>query len=197
MKVLGIVGSPKSGSKTAEVVRAVLDAASATQPGVETELVNLSEYDIAFANGTKSTDWTGDTREVISKVESADAFVFGTPIYRESCTASLKNLLDLIPRGAWDGPTRPLQGKPIGVVGTGALAHHYLGLDFLYSVFSGFFAAYVIPLGIYAYSEQFAEDGTIADDKILSRATDLGGALVALGTSIEASEPLKNVEPQI
>lgn len=196
MKVLGIVGSPRSGSKTETVVRAVLDAASAARPGVETELVNLSEYDIAFADGTKSTDWTGDTRKVVSKVDSADAFVFGTPIYREAYTASIKNMLDLIPRGSYDGPTSPLQGRPVGVVGTGAWPEHYLAVDTLYSVFPGFFAAYVVPLGIYAYSEQFAEDGTIADDKILARATDLGQALVALGAAIDVSEPLQNVKPR-
>lgn len=197
MKVLGIVGSPKSSSKTVGVVRAVLDAASAAQPGVETELVNLGGYDIAFADGTNSTDWTGDTREVLSKVESADAFVFGTPVYREAYSASLKNLLDLIPRGLWDGPTHALQGKPVGVVGTGTLPEHYLAIDTLYSVFPGFFAAYVVPLGIYANATQFAEDGTIADNKLFARATKLGQALVALGAAIDASEPLQNVEPQI
>lgn len=195
MKILGIVGAPHSGGKTDTVVQTVLDASAAQ--GADTALINLSEYNLAFADGTKSPDWTGDTKEVVSKIEGADAFVLGTPVYREAYTAMLKNALDLTPRGVWDGPTHPLQGKPVGIVATGSLPEHYLAVDGLYSMLPGFFAAYVVPLGIYAHSKQFTEDGAISDNDIFARAHSLGRALVALSEAIEASETLRDVEPQI
>lgn len=195
MKVLGIVGASHSGGRTDTLVQAVLD--SAAEQGAETELLNLSEYNVAFADGTRSTDWTGDTKEVVSKIESADAFILGTPVYREAYTAMLKNALDLTPRGVWDGPTHPMQGKAVGVVATGTLPEHYLSIDSLHGMLPGFFASYVVPLGVYANAAQFAEDGTIEDDKIFARANSLGKAIVTLSAAIEASEVLRDVAPQI
>jgi FMN reductase len=196
MRVLGIVGSPSPGGKTAAVVRAVLDGA-AGHGEVETELLSLCDYDIAFADGTRSTDWTGDTRVVLDKVESADAFVFGTPIYREGPTGRMKNLLDLIPRGMWDGPTCPLQGRPVGVVATAASPEHFLATHDLQGKLASFFAAYVVPLGIYASGDYSAEDGTITDEYLAGRTKALGQALVALSRAIGDSSALRSVEPQI
>lgn len=196
MRVLGIVGSPSSGGKTAAVVQSVL-AGAAAHPDVETELLSLSDYDLAFADGTSSTDWTGDTQAVLAKVELADAFVFGTPVYREGPTGRMKNLLDLIPRGVWDGPTSPLQGRPVGVVVTGASTEHFLAMRDLQGKLTSFFAAWVVPMGVYASGDYAAQDGTITDDYLAGRTKALGQALVALSRAIGDSSALRDVEPQV
>ncbi len=196
MRVLGIVGSPSPRGRTAAVVRAVL-AGAAGHDQVETELLSLSDYDMGFADGRRSTDWTGDTRAVLDEVERADAFVFGSPVYREGSTGRMKNLLDLVPRGVWDGPTCPLQGRPVGVITTGASPEHFLATNDLQSKLTSFFAAYVVPLGIYAWGEYAADDGTITDEHLARRAKALGQALVALGRAIDDSSVLRTVEPQV
>lgn len=196
MKVIGVVGSPRPGGNTNTVVSAVLEGAAAG-PDVETEVLRLCEYDLAYADGTRSDEWTGDTRRALDTMATGDAFVFGSPMYREGITGRLKNFLDLVPRGVWDGPTRALQARPVGVVGTGAAPEHFLGVHDLDARLISFFGAYVVPLEVYACQAQFAEDGSIADEDLRTRAHALGAALVALHAAVAASPALQAAAPQV
>jgi FMN reductase len=195
MRVLGLVGSPAASSRTLALVEGIV-AAAAAEPGVEPQVIVLGARPLAFADGTRAEDQTGDTRAILEAVEAADAFVLGTPVYRATLSGSLKNLLDLVPRGVYDGRARPFQARPVVVAATAASTHHFLALDGLAEILRGFFAAWVVPPGVFASHADCGPDGELAQP-VARQAAIAGRALVALHHAIEDHPALGAVEPAI
>jgi FMN reductase len=180
MRLLAIDGSPSGGGRTQVVLRAILDASRADQ----TELLTLAERDLAA------------TREVVQRLEDADGFVFGSPIYRATYAWPLKVLLDHLPRGMWGEPTAPLRGKPVAIAMTGASLHHFLALNDLRGVLSVFFAAHVLPPGVYVPREGFDEPGTALLPPYAAQAELTGRALAESAEFLARSSALRLLEPQ-
>jgi FMN reductase len=176
MLVLAIDGSPVGGGKTATVLQRVLDGAA--ERGAETKLISLAD-----SAGPDALD-------------SADAFIFGSPVYRASYTGLLKTFLDSTQRGMWGETKAPLQARAAGVVLTGADDHHFLALDQLRSVLAGFFAVHVVGPGLYVDRSAFGEDGSLSHLDIVDRALLLGRSVVDLARAIESSDALAAARPQ-
>jgi FMN reductase len=193
-QALGIVGTASSTGRTRAVVEAVL--AGAGELEADTEVIVLGEHAIPVADGTRAEDQPAEVRSVLEAVDVAQAVVIGTPVYRASFSGILKSFLDLVPRGAWDGAAQPLRAKPVVVVATGATAHHFLALDQLVGMLTGFFAAFVIPPTIYAAHDDFDSDGQL--DAVLRRRAQMAGrGLVEMHHALEGSSDLRSVEPQV
>ena len=64
MKILGISGSIKS-QKTIIAVSTVLQAIKNKDESIETELISLGDYDIAYSDGRDYLDFEGYTNTVI------------------------------------------------------------------------------------------------------------------------------------
>src|SRR5690606_11078067 len=111
MKLVGVSGA-LSGDKTAVAVHSVLDAARRIDSTIDTELIDLRDYDIEFVVGLPLASYNEDTWNVVQKILSADFLVFGTPIYQASLSGALKNLLDHLPEYAF-------RNKVTGMVATG------------------------------------------------------------------------------
>jgi NAD(P)H-dependent FMN reductase len=200
--VLAVVGSPSASSRTRSLADAILDGvheAAGVGAGteIETEVIVLGDYSIAFADGTRAEDQLGDTLRVLESIARADAFVLATPIYRASLSGILKNILDLVPRGFYDGHARPFQAKPVVVAATAASLHHFLGLDELATIMRGFFSAYVIPPGVFATHEDFSADGELTSPAAIRHAHVAGRALLAMDTALLAHPELRAVEPAL
>ncbi len=172
MKLLGISGSLTRASRTAEVVRLVLEGARRTDTGVETELLDLRDYDVAFCDGRDPALYTGDTRKAIDLVAAADAYVVGTPSYRGSYTGALKNLFDLVPN---DAP----RGKVAGFVLTAGSDHHFLAIEHQLRPLLSFFQVQTVPGAVYAQNAHFA-DGELVDPGVRQQCLDLGEAITGL-----------------
>lgn len=176
LRVLGLDGSPVGSGKTAAAVRAILtglpDSAGASV--------------VSLADGIEPT---------LEQAEAADAFVFGSPMYRASYASPMKALLDRLPRGMWGEATAPITAKAVAIVGTGATWHHFLGLDALRNVLSGFFAAYVLPPGLYVPAEGFDADGGL-QPRFAELAAQQGAALGELATALASSPALRALRPQ-
>ena len=80
---------------------------------------------------------------------------------------------------------------------TGAFPHHCLALEPLVAMLVGFFAAYVVPPGLYAHSGDFGPHGEIVSPSVLKATVTLGQALVGLGHAIANSGELRAPEPQL
>jgi FMN reductase len=119
--------------------------------GTSADLLDLGTVDVGFADGTPIDDLDDDTAATIAALESAEALIVATPIYRGSLSGSLKNLLDLTPVPA-------LQGKVVGLVAMGASDHHYLGAERHLRDVLAFFGAVVMPVAVYLSGGDF-EDG--------------------------------------
>ena len=156
LKLLGINGSITPNSRTGAVLETILEAAAKAYPEIETELLELGQYDIAFCDGRDPGVYTGDTKAVIEKVVAADALIVGTPVYRASFTGALKNLLDLIPNDA-------LTGKAVGLVATGGSDHHLLTLEYALRPVISYFRAHTVPGTVYAQNAHFDSGKKLVD----------------------------------
>src|SRR5581483_6814240 len=95
MLVLGVAGGIGQSWHTALLVQSVL-AASQTA-GAQTELLDLSQAPIDFAANKPAEEYSAETQRALDLADRADAFVFGSPIYRATYTGVLKNFFDLMP----------------------------------------------------------------------------------------------------
>jgi FMN reductase len=180
MRLLAIDGSPTGGGRTDVLLRAILSASQADQ----THLLTLAERDVR------------GMAEVVQALEQADGFVFGSPVYRATYAWPLKLLLDHLPRGMWGEPTAPLRGKPVAIAMTGASLHHFLALNDLRGVLSVFFAAHVLPPGVYVPRDGFDEPGTALQPPYAAQAELTGRALAESASFLATSTALRLLEPQ-
>jgi len=178
MKLLGISGSI-IGAKTRIGVEKVLETVQHNYDFVETELLDLKEYDVSFCDGRDPATYTGDTRKVIDAVVSADFYLIATPIYQASLSGVLKNLFDLVPPSA-------LRGKVIGFLATGGTYQHYLVIENQLKPIAGFFRAFVAPSYVYLHDDHFNERKEIVDPDALARIDALAHELVWMQRRLKA-----------
>lgn len=197
-RLLGIVGSPTAPSKTRSAVAIALEAAGreATGRNVETDLLHLAEYDLATADGRGIDAHEGDTAAALQRIVDADAYVVGTPVYRGSIPGTLKNLLDVVPRGMWQGDVAPFEDAAVGLVATGATHHHFLAVDQELRPIFGFFGAHTVGGSVYATDDHFDDDRNVVDAEVHDRLATLGRATVELHRAVEAGDALDGLGPQ-
>lgn len=124
--------------------------------GFESDLINLADCRVAFADGRPPEKYEDDTASIVARVSQADAVILASPVYRGSFTGALKNLLDHLPIEA-------LTGKPVGIVAMGATNHHYLGVDWHLRDVLAWFGAIVVPTSVYLSSSDFI-DGNLSEE---------------------------------
>jgi FMN reductase len=129
-------------------INSLLEGALATQQGLDTELINLAEKRVAFADGRPPEQYQDDTHALIHSVQASDGVIIATPVYRGSITGALKNLLDHL-------PVEALAAKPVGIVAMGATHHHFLGVDWHLRDILAWFGAIVVPTSAYLISADF------------------------------------------
>lgn len=181
MKILGVAGSPTSPSRTLALVEKALEYAGAAKVSVEitTTVINLCDLNVQFCDGRDPINYEGDTGYLINEVCNCDALILGTPMYRASYTAMLKNMFDLIPNDA-------LRGKPVGIIATGGSDHHFLAIEHQLKPIIGFFHGVAIPGAVYANNSHFI-DGELADQGIIDRLKQMCDALTNLTACISAA----------
>ena len=165
--MLAIVGSV---TPPGRLRRAVADALE--RSGLRTDLLDLAEVALPFADGSDPDPATG---EVIARVAAAPAVLLATPVYRGSLTGVLKNLLDLVPAEA-------LEGKPVAILAMGATPRHFLGAERHLRDVLAFFGAHVVPVAGYLTSGDFADgvpspDAAEEVDRVVAQLSGLRAAL--------------------
>jgi MsuE subfamily FMN reductase len=135
------------------MLEVALEGARAYDAGVETEILELRDYNLEFCDGRTSDQYNSDTRRALALVEQADAYLVATPIYRASYTGALKNFFDLVPDDP--GGSDPLRGKVVGLLASGGSEHHYLMLEHQLRPLLAFFGAFTLPRTIYATPKDF------------------------------------------
>ncbi len=98
IKILGIVGSPRTGGNTEYLVAETLK--NMKDDGVETELVKLSDKEIKPCDAclscrTKGDCWIDDDlKSIFNKMMNADGIILSSPVYFGSATPQMKALID-------------------------------------------------------------------------------------------------------
>ncbi len=179
MKLLGISGSMTKSGRTRTAVQFALDAALGRFPEVEIELLDLREWKVAMLDGRALSDYADDTPGVVEKVQRADCFLIGSPIYRGTYTGALKNLLDHV-------PVEALMGKVVGLIATGATAHHYLAIDHELRAVMAWFNAYVAPGSVYVENAHYREQ-ELVDERVREHLRQLGEGVIMLARKLQGT----------
>ena len=119
-RVLGVVGSPRKNGNTHVLVDAALEGAR--DAGGATEIVLLGDLAMGECDGCHVC-WTGkpcvrddDMNDVYPKIASADAIVFGTPVYWYAATALMKAFVDRLVYFNCDEHRPKVRGMAAGLV---------------------------------------------------------------------------------
>ena len=184
--VLGISGSLTKGGSTRAVIDAALQGAKARNPQLTTDVLDLRDVTLSFCDGRPLNEYTDDTPRVVGRIQAADAYIIGTPIYRGSYTGSLKNLLDHV-------PVEAMMGKVAGLIATAATDHHYLSIDQELRPVLMWFNLHLVPGSVYVRSNQL-QGNTISDEQISEHLRLLGEAVAdmqqQLAKGVQGPPPL-------
>jgi multimeric flavodoxin WrbA len=153
MKVLGIVCSGRNGGNTEILVKEAL--VSAREAGAQAELVSVVGKNIAPCDGCGSCRETNvchiqdDMQSIYQQLETADAIIFGSPVYFGSVSAQAKTIMD---RTFLFLPDKKLKGK----VAAPILAVRRVGAGQTRNLLYGYFIAQgMIPVrGAIGYGKE-------------------------------------------
>ena len=119
-------------------------------------------------------------------IESADALIVGSPVYKGSYAGLFKHLIDFVAPEA-------LIGKPVVLTATGGGPRHALVVEHSLRPLFGFFSAQAAPTAVYAGDTEISE-GRVADEIVRARVAQAAGELarlldVAQGANVSAAAP--------
>ncbi|WP_409254228.1 NADPH-dependent FMN reductase [Bacillus sp. SCS-153A] len=176
MKLLGISGA-LAGSKTAIAVEETLSIAKQQDANLETELLDLKDFDVEMVKGYPLEKYNEDTQNVVKTILSADMLVIGTPIYQASISGVLKNLFDHIPQEAFDG-------KVVGMVATAGSEKHYLVPEYHLKPIIAFLKGTLPARNVFVHNSCFDESNKITNEDVLNRMEKMTEEMIRLQRSI-------------
>jgi|ERR1051326_2356861 NAD(P)H-dependent FMN reductase len=168
VRIAGICGSLRQGSYTKMALTIALKAAKG--PACETDLIDLRDFDLVFADGTGDRGGIApEVQRFRDRLRKADGLIIGTPEYHGSLTGVLKNALDLTGFAEWEGKMIAL----IGVSGGRMGAHN--ALNSLRDI-SRSLHAWVIPeqVSIPEAYKHFDTAGELKDHTLEKRLQEVG-----------------------
>lgn len=99
MKVIGINGSSRKDGNTAIIIGKVFE--ELTKEGIETELIQLADYEIQPCRGCFACKGRGNCvftkdnfTEIFSSIVMADGIILGSPVYSADVSAKMKAFLE-------------------------------------------------------------------------------------------------------
>lgn len=172
VKIVAVAGE-LTGWKTTVILHDLLEEIKKLGTHVQTELIEMKEYEVEFARGLPLGDYNNDTWEVVSKISAADIVVFGTPIYQASMTGALKNLLDLFPTDAF-------KRKVTGIITTGAIEKHFLVSEYQIKPVLSYLKGLVPTQNVFVHNDSFNEINDLIDDSVIPRLSKMAEEMLQL-----------------
>ena len=117
VKILGIACSPRKGMTTAKAVQAALDAAKGLGAWIQVELIDLGGLNIVGWSPAPPND---DFTAILPKLQDPDlaGLIIGSPSYFRGVSSLCKAFIERC--APLREPKMLLDGKPVGVIATGA-----------------------------------------------------------------------------
>lgn len=182
LRVVGVSGSLQEPSRTAVLVRAILDAVGERVPA-ETELIEVATLGPDFAGALRRDQLGPGAERALRAIETADLLVAATPVYRASFTGLFKHLFDFV--GQYE-----LTATPVLLAATGGGERHALIIEHQLRPLFSFFQALTLPTGVYASDGDFV-DGTLespALERRIAQAVERSLPLVERSGRLHRSE---------
>lgn len=167
--------------------------AEATRDGLAGVPVRIERVDLRpLARAVADHLLTGfpgpQLRAALDTVTEADALIAATPTFKASYSGLFKSFFDLVDEAA-------LEDLPVLVAATGGTARHSLMLDTAMRPLFTYLKALVLPLGVYAATEDWAGDSL--DSRIRRAGTQLARLLAPAGSrNGGTAAPARAVRPQ-
>jgi FMN reductase len=185
-RIIGIAGSVRRPSKTGSLVEAIGSEVSRRTP-VEFIMHDLVDIGAGLGGALTRVQLSVDAARVLRDIETADALIVGTPIYKGSYTGLFKHLFDLVEPDT-------LKDVPVVLTATGGGLRHALVVEHSLRPLFGFFEALTIPTAVYASESNFI-DGTLVDtpvrERAISAATQLAGVLNQRAEQVPDLTPIR------
>ena len=155
LNIVGFSGNLHRPSRTRALIEAVIDRIAAHHPAnsVKADVFDILDLMPELGQAIGGPDLPAKLEQVIHRLETADAIVVGSPVYKGSYTGLFKHFFDLI------DPQR-LLGLPVVLTATGGGDRHALVVEHQLRPLFGFFSSHTIATSIYASERDFV-DGRI------------------------------------
>lgn len=160
LKVVAVVGSTSTPSRTLLLARSVLEQLE-QRLVVETHVVELRDMARALGGALSRDELPTDAEAQLQLIESADLLLAAAPVYRGSYPGLFKHLFDLIDIDA-------LIDTPVLLAATGGSERHALVIDHQLRPLFSFLQALTLPIGVYATPADF-ENGYVASTALRER----------------------------
>lgn len=180
-RVAIVTGNYTSPSRTSVLAQAVVDS-MLQSISVDADQISLADVARHIGHARNRNEVTAEGEASLRLVESADALISASPVYRGSYTGLFKHFFDLIEQDA-------LTDVPVILAATGGSDRHALMLEHQMRPLFSFFRAQTIPITLYATEADFA-DYRLANPTLLGRIDLAGKQLLRALSSRAAHAPL-------
>jgi FMN reductase len=183
LRIVGFSGSTRRPSRTRTLVEAIAKQIARRR------LIQLELYDLVDA-GPDIGVFTRDAllpnaAAIVRAIETADALIVGTPVYKGSYSGLFKHLFDFVDPSA-------LAGTPVVLAATGGGTRHTLVAEHHLRPLFGFFGALSMPTSVYASDEDF-RDGAVIGPALLERINGAAAELAAFAQPTRAPRLIEEV----
>ncbi|MDV2986775.1 UNVERIFIED_CONTAM: FMN reductase [Methylobacteriaceae bacterium AG10] len=184
-RIVAFSGNTHRPSRTRTLVEAVAAELSRLRP-IDLKVYDLVDAGTGIAVAGRSALPLPAAR-IVEAIESADALIVGSPVYKGSYAGLFKHLIDFVAPEA-------LIGKPVVLTATGGGPRHALVVEHSLRPLFGFFSAQAVPTAVYAGDTEIAE-GRVADAIVRARVAQAAAELARLldigqGDAVSTSAPL-------
>ncbi|GEO18881.1 FMN reductase [Microvirga aerophila] len=170
-RIIGIAGSVRRPSKTRSLVETIGTSVTRAMD-VDLTVYDLVDAGSGFGAAHSRTHLPASAQRILRDIETADALIVGSPIYKGSYTGLFKHLIDFIEPDA-------LRDVPVVLTAMGGGTRHALMIEHQLRPLFGFFEALTLPTAVYASDPDFV-DGQLADVSVLTRAAAAAAQLTTL-----------------
>jgi FMN reductase len=187
--VVGLGGSTRAVSLTTVALRAALDGAA--RAGARTQLLDLRALPLPILDADRPVGDIDNARTILDAVRGADGLIVASPLYQQTISGAMKNLLDYL--GVLEDETPPgLTGKVVGLVSVAGGAAS-LGATLAMRASCNGMGAWVLPDSADLDGSCFDADGRLCNLLARDRLRALGKAVTLGAVASNAGRPTAGV----
>ncbi len=185
MKLVVVSAGLRNPSSTKLLADQLATAADRALGGVDVRHIEVRDHARAIADALLTGFPTGELKEALADVVSADALILVTPTFQASYAGLFKSFVDLIEEGS-------LRGTPVVLAATGGTERHSLVLDHALRPLAAHLGLLAVPTAVYAATSDF---GAPALDRRIDRAATELATLLAGASVRRPADDFTDITP--
>ncbi|ARN80440.1 FMN reductase [Methylocystis bryophila] len=156
LKLVAVSGGLSRPSRSAALAAAIGEKIATVVPS-DVRLLEVADLVSKLPGVISAKDAPQEVSDAVQAIESADALIIATPVYRASYTGLFKHLFDLVHHEA-------LIDTPVLLAATGGSDRHALIIEHELRPLFSFFQALTLPVGVYATDRDFQNYQVVSED---------------------------------